>query len=145
MTYHSTLRLSMALLIAAGLAGCAAPTGSATADSTDLRCTIGSNCVSSLETLRPLAYTGSAAQALAALQATLATFPEAQVLHSSALQLDTVFTTAAGFKDDVTFRLDPQTQRIDFRSRSRFGLYDFGKNRSRMKEFAARFEKRTAN
>jgi len=28
---------------------------------------------------------------------------------------------------------------IDFRSRSKFGLYDFGKNRSRMREFSAAF------
>lgn len=48
--------------------------------------------------------------------------------------------TPAGFRDQVDFRIDPQAQRIDFRSRSLFGLFDWAKNRSRMQEFKRRFE-----
>ena len=40
----------------------------------------------------------------------------------------------------AVFRIDPDAQRIDFRSRSLFGLFDWGKNRSRMQEFKTRFE-----
>jgi hypothetical protein len=40
-------------------------------------------------------------------------------------------------------RIDSQSQRIDFRSRSLFGLFDFGKNRSRMQAFATRFEQQS--
>jgi uncharacterized protein (DUF1499 family) len=43
-----------------------------------------------------------------------------------------IFTTPAGFRDRVGFAVDPPAQRIDFRSRSTFGLVDFGNNRSRM-------------
>lgn len=43
-----------------------------------------------------------------------------------------VFTTRIGFRDEVVFVLDPAGQQIHFRSRSLLGLYDFGKNRSRM-------------
>ena len=50
-----------------------------------------------------------------------------------------VFTTPAGFRDDVIFLIDPQQQKIDFQSHSGFGLYDFGKNRSRMQAFTERF------
>jgi uncharacterized protein (DUF1499 family) len=40
----------------------------------------------------------------------------------------------------VDFIVDAPRQRIDYRSQSRFGLYDFGKNRSRMAAFVERFE-----
>ena len=53
--------------------------------------------------------------------------------------VEAVFTTPAGFTDVVDFRIDPAQQRIAYRSRSTFGLYDFGKNRSRMLLFAERF------
>ena len=50
-----------------------------------------------------------------------------------------VFATPAGFQDRVDFQIDAPNQRINYRSRSRFGLYDFGKNRSRMEAFANAF------
>ena len=108
----------------------------------DLACAMASNCVSSLQagSLAPLRYTGTPAQALAILQAALNTFPEARVARSEALALEVVFSTPAGFKDQVDFSIDPQGQRIDFRSRSLFGLFDWGKNRARMQAFAIRFE-----
>jgi uncharacterized protein (DUF1499 family) len=51
-----------------------------------------------------------------------------------------IFTTRVGFRDQVDFQIDEVAQRIHFRSRSLVGLYDFGKNRSRMQAFRARFE-----
>lgn len=57
------------------------------------------------------------------------------------LALEAIFTTPLGFKDQVDFRIDSQAQRVDFRSRSLSGLFDWGKNRSRMQEFTARFAK----
>ena len=130
------------------LGGCAsqvpnADTGSASeATRRALACTLPSNCVDSLGSRGqlPLQYAGTPAQAMAALQATLSTFPEARVVRSEPLLLDAIFTTPVGFKDQVEFRIDAQNQRIDFRSRSMFGLFDFGKNRRRMQAFAARFE-----
>jgi len=109
---------------------------------TDLECTLPSNCVNSIGTggLLPLKFNGTPAQAMAALQATLTGFPEAKVMHTEALTLQAIFTTPVGFKDQVDFVIDPKAGRIDYRSRSLFGLFDWGKNRSRMQELAARFE-----
>ncbi len=78
---------------------------------------------------------------MAVLQATLKTFPEATIVRAGPLSLEVVFTTPVGFKDQVDFQIDAQALRVDFRSRSLLGLFDFGKNRSRMQEFAARFDK----
>jgi len=113
--------------------------------SSHLACTLASNCANSLGTgsLLPLRYTGTPAQAMTMLQATLKTFPEATVVRSEDLALEVIFTTPVGFRDQVDFRIDAQTQRIEFRSRSLFGFFDWGKNRSRMQEFAARFEQQS--
>jgi uncharacterized protein (DUF1499 family) len=130
------------------LSGCASdapkPHASDASDSISphLACTLSSNCANSLGTgsLLPLRYTGTPAQAMAMLQATLKTFPEAKIVRSEDLALEVIFTTPVGFRDQVDFRIDAARQRIDFRSRSLFGLFDWGKNRSRMQEFATRFE-----
>lgn len=139
----------MALAILLGACASQEPmpqaTGASDTSSADLSCTLPSNCVNSLGTgsLVPLRYTGTPAQALATLQATLATFPEAKVVRGDALALEVIFTTRVGFRDQVDFRIDARAQRIDFRSRSLFGLFDWGKNRSRMREFATRFEQQS--
>jgi uncharacterized protein (DUF1499 family) len=139
-----------ASLLAVLLSGCASqePTvpaaGASDARSVDLACTFAGNCVNSLTSgLVPLRYAGTPAQALATLQATLGTFAEAQVVRSEPLALEVIFTTPAGFKDQVDFMIDAEAQRIDFRSRSLFGLFDWGKNRSRIQEFASRFDQQT--
>ena len=112
---------------------------------TALDCPLRSNCVNSLgpEGLAPLRYAGASSKGIEALQATLALFPEARVLHITELSVDAIFTTPLGFVDEVAFRISPQTQRIDFRSRSKIGLYDFNKNRSRMTAFSAQFAAQT--
>ena len=111
---------------------------------TALACALPSNCVNSLGgDLAPLRFQGPPTQALDALRATLAEFPEAQILKTDGLSMEVVFTTPVGFKDLVDFRINAPAQRIDYRSRSSFGLYDFGKNRSRMSAFSARFEQVT--
>jgi uncharacterized protein (DUF1499 family) len=108
----------------------------------DLACSLPSNCVSSLGNggLVPLPSAGTPAHTLAVLQATLASFPEATVVRSDPLAIEVIFTTPVGFRDQVNFKIDPEAQRVDFRSRSLFGLFDWGKNRSRMLEFKTRFE-----
>ncbi|MBC7728606.1 MAG: DUF1499 domain-containing protein [Microbacteriaceae bacterium] len=108
----------------------------------DLMCSLPSNCVSSRGGggMQPLRYAGTPAQAMVALQATLKTFHEATVVHSEPQFLEVIFTTPVGFKDQVDFQIDAQAQHIDFRSRSLFGLFDFGKNRARMQDFKLRFE-----
>ena len=85
-------------------------------------------------------FEGAPAQAQAALRATLAEFPEATIIKADDLSMEVVFRTPMGFKDLIDFRINAPAKRIDYRSRSSFGLYDFGKNRSRMTAFSARFE-----
>ena len=136
------------LTLAIPLGACAATaptphaTGAPDSGNPDLACLLPSNCVSSRGNsgLVPLLYAGTPEQAKAMLQATLLTFPEATVVRSEPLAMEVIFTTPVGFRDQVDFRIDPQAQRVDFRSRSLFGLFDWGKNRSRMQEFKIRFE-----
>ena len=108
-----------------------------------LACAVPTQCVNSFEAggNQPLRYQGTPLQALAMLRTTLAEFPEAQIVSADGLSLQAVFTTPMGFRDLVDFSIDAQAQRIDYRSRSSFGLFDFGKNRSRMTAFSARFER----
>jgi len=131
------------------VSGCAsqapAPASSAPTEEsrTALACIVPTNCVNSLDSggIGPLRYAGTPTQALAVLRATLAQFPEARIVSADGLAMLVVFTTPQGFRDQVDFRIDAQAQRIDYRSRSSFGLFDFGKNRSRMVAVADRFDK----
>lgn len=136
-----TLFLLLALSLLSGHAAAQTP-GSATSTATDLSCSVPSNCVTSLggSDLAALRFEGTPEQALAALERTLAGLPEARVVSRDAGNMAVIFTTFLGFRDEVLFRVDAAHQRIDFRSRSLVGRYDFGKNRSRMKDFTARFE-----
>ena len=139
---HAVLSLLLGLSLALG--GCAA-TGSVSAtdesQGADLACGLPSRCVNSLpgSGLQPLRFKSTAPEAIAALKTTLAGFPEARIEKTGPLTLEAVFTTRLGFQDQVTFRIDVTRQRIDYRSRSLLGLYDLGKNRSRMEAFSERF------
>ena len=134
------LKSKFAILALVALLGACASTASESG-SGELTCLIPSNCVSSLEAgdLVPLRFTGTQAQALELLRATVATFPEATVVRADPLGLQLIFTTQIGFRDEVDFRIDAKARLINFRSRSSFGVFDFGKNRSRMREFTTRF------
>jgi uncharacterized protein (DUF1499 family) len=95
--------------------------------------------------LEALAFEGNGEQAIALLRATLTTFPEATIINTAPLYLEVIFTTTIGFKDQIEFRIDEPSKRIDYRSRSKLGLYDFNKNRSRMQDFTASFKTVTVN
>ena len=143
---HLRLSCTFGLLAAACWLGSAgaqtpqAPPNEATAPK-DLSCTQTTNCVNSLSGsgLLPLRYAGDPAQGMALLRATLATYPEAKVTRSSPVWLEVIFTTTLGFRDQVDFMVDGQAGQIGYRSKSLLGTYDFGKNRSRMTDFAQRF------
>jgi uncharacterized protein (DUF1499 family) len=139
------------LILALLLGACAATapkldrTGAHDSGNPDLVCPLPSNCVSSRGDggLEALPFAGTPTQAMGMLQATLKTYPEATTVRIEPLLMVVIFTTPAGFRDQVDFQIDPQAQRIDFRSRSLFGLFDWGKNRSRMQEFKRRFENKS--
>lgn len=129
--------LALALLL--GACASTAPVASGSSPPDTLACGLPSNCVSSLSGAPPLRFDGTPAQAIERLRITLASFPEARIVRAEGLTLAAVFNTPAGFQDQVDFQIDPVQQRIDYRSRSILGLYDFGKNRSRMQSFVERF------
>ena len=135
------------LLASLGPANASEPATVPEAGPEALSCFMPTNCVNSFDSLGldPLRFAGTPAQALEALRATLATFPEAVIFVDKPPYLETEFSTKIGFKDQVEFIINESAKRIDFRSRSKFGLYDFGKNRSRMREFSAAFEKQQAS
>ena len=112
-----------------------------------LSCTHPGNCVNSFSSygLEALSFEGNGEQAIGLLRTTLDNFPEATIVSSAPLYLEVIFTTTIGFKDQIEFRIDEATKRIDFRSRSKLGLYDFNKNRSRMQDFTASFKTVTVN
>lgn len=139
----TTTLLALACLVGSVAAQTTAATQlqGATAAPKDLGCNQTSNCVNSLSGsgLLPLRFAGDTAQGMTLLRATLATYPEAQVMNSSPQWLEVIFTTTLGFRDQVDFLVDGQTGQIAFRSKSLLGTYDFGKNRSRITEFTQRF------
>jgi uncharacterized protein (DUF1499 family) len=130
----------LATCLAFGLALCA----TASADvplSPDLSCSLSTNCVTSQgDAAAPLRYEGTAERGLALLRATLASFPEAKIVRAEPLAIEVIFTTRMGFQDQVDFRVSAQGGRIDYRSRSLFGVFDWGKNRARMDDFSDRFK-----
>ena len=141
------IRALVSLMLAAALTATASEEGAKPQSSREinqeaLSCLVPSNCVNSFSSygLEALAFEGNGEQAMALLRATLATFPEATIVSSAPLYLEVIFTTTIGFKDQVEFRIDEASKLIDFRSRSKIGLYDFNKNRSRMQDFLASFK-----
>ena len=147
----SKLNTLFSLILAAFTASAsengATPPGSRQVNQEALSCAHPGNCVNSFSSygLEALAFEGNGEQAMSLLRATLANFPEASIVSSAPLYLEVIFTTAIGFRDQIEFRVDEASQRIDFRSRSLLGLYDFNKNRSRMQDFSASFKTLTVN
>lgn len=80
-----------------------------------------------------LAFDGPAAKALAHVSEILTKMPRTRVIKSDAHYLHvTQGSRWLHFTDDVEFLLDPRNGRIDVRSCSRVGYYDFGVNRARV-------------
>jgi uncharacterized protein (DUF1499 family) len=96
------------------------------------------SCVSSVNTeadffSTPYRVQADAAAMMAKLKTAIATEPNTEIVFESATKLEVVFKSALfRYRDDVTFVLDPKTQTIHFRSRSRVGYSDMGVNRERV-------------
>jgi uncharacterized protein (DUF1499 family) len=143
---HAQWLVKLTTLLLTLLLTLLAPLRSIAQSAEPLPCETTSNCVNSTsEGLAPMVYTGDAARGLALLKATLAHFPEASVTDSGPLRMALIFRTTLGFKDEVIFVLEPAGQRIQFRSRSLMGRYDFGKNRSRMVAVVTQFHAEARN
>ena len=143
---HAQLLVKLTPLLLTLLLTLLTPSRSMAQEVEPLPCETTSNCVNSAsEGLAPMVYTGDAARGLTLLKATLAHFPEATLTAGGPLRLELIFRTMLGFKDEVVFVLDPAGQKIQFRSRSLLGRYDFGKNRSRMEAVVAQFQAQARN
>lgn len=104
------------------------------------------NCVASQraapeQTLPPLDYSGSRAEARTRLLAIVENMPRSTVLANEESYLHIQFRSRVfGFGDDLEFYLPPDENSIYFRSAARMGYSDMGVNRERIEEIRAAFE-----
>jgi uncharacterized protein (DUF1499 family) len=93
--------------------------------------------------IEPLAFEGSAADAMQRLSSIVASMRGARIIEARPDYLVAEFTTRwLRFVDDVEFAILASSQRIDARSASRLGSEDFGVNRARIEAIRARFDAR---
>jgi uncharacterized protein (DUF1499 family) len=103
------------------------------------------NCVCTLATddahrIEPLAYDGTAEEAMARLKAALAALPRTRVVTETPDYLHAECTSLVfRFVDDVEFLIDRGRKVIHFRSASRVGRSDLGVNRRRMEALRQAF------
>ncbi len=109
-------------------------------------CPSSPNCVSSEtvdpgQRIAPLTFGGDPRLAFAQLRRVLAGRRDTTVISEGPGLLCVEFRTLLGFVDDGMFLLDPGRQLIQVRSASRLGYWDLGKNRHRLEEIRAAFER----
>ena len=103
------------------------------------------HCVSSLDTnaphaAAPFAFDDAPAEAWSRLRKSLSSIPRLDVADEREGYVHAVATSRfMRYKDDVEFRLDAAAKKIDVRSCSRVGWYDFGANRRRVERLRRAF------
>jgi len=106
-------------------------------------------CVSTQETrkrkrMRPIKYKHVVKHAKKKLKLQLDDLSNATLVEETGNYLRYEFKTKIGkFIDDVEFIFDTKTQQIHFRSASRKGYGDFGKNKRRMRKIRRNYENTT--
>jgi len=86
-----------------------------------------------MHAIAALSFEGTAGSAMARLADILSKMPRTQIITANEHYLHaTQQSGGLKFTDDVEFLLDPRSGRIDVRSCSRAGYYDFGVNRARI-------------
>jgi uncharacterized protein (DUF1499 family) len=106
------------------------------------------NCVSTraadeAHRIDPLAYDGSAEDAMARLRAVLGDLPRTRVVTATDTYMHAECRSLVfRFVDDVEFLLDGREKVIHFRSASRAGRSDLGVNRRRMEAIRQAFNER---
>ncbi len=109
------------------------------------------NCVCSQDAaaahaIAPLAFRGSAAEAMRALKQMLAAQPRVRVLTETPDYLHAEFRTALfRFVDDVEFLVVEKDHVIHVRSASRVGHSDLGANRRRIEALRREFNRASEN
>jgi uncharacterized protein (DUF1499 family) len=88
--------------------------------------------------IAPLMLSGDKSSYMARLAAVVAGMPGAKVRKQDVNYLHIEYTSALlGFVDDVEFALQADGRRVDVRSSSRLGFYDFNANRDRIEKIRA--------
>ncbi|MGQ0700007.1 MAG: DUF1499 domain-containing protein [Panacagrimonas sp.] len=111
-------------------------------------CDGGPHCVSSEETaadrkVEPLRYAGKREDAWKRLEAVLKAMPRTKLVANTPDYVHAEVTTSImRYVDDVEFVFATKEPRIDVRSSSRIGYYDFKANRERVDAIRAAFEKK---
>lgn len=111
-------------------------------------CDGGPHCVSSQETsadrkVEPLHYAGKREDAWKRLESVLKALPRTKLVANTPDYVHAeVATPIMRYVDDVEFVFAAKEPRIDVRSSSRIGYYDFKANRERVEAIRAAFEKK---
>jgi uncharacterized protein (DUF1499 family) len=108
------------------------------------------NCVSSQADttdaehyIAPIAFRGSALEAIAAARQAVESMPRATVIRHDGNYLYAEFRSKLmGFVDDVEFTHDDKAGMLHVRSASRLGRRDFGVNRKRVEALRARIREK---
>jgi uncharacterized protein (DUF1499 family) len=108
------------------------------------------NCVSSQANpadkehyIAPIAFKGSALEAIAAARKAVEAMPRATVIRHEGNYLYAEFRSKVmGFVDDVEFTYDEKAGVLHVRSASRLGRRDFGVNRARVEQLRGIIERR---
>src|SRR4051812_6665143 len=134
-----------ALWIVVQIIGRNAPDGLGVQQGSLAECPNTPNCVCSdcdrADKMPPLEFSSDAGSAKIALKAALQV-KGIPILEEQENYLHAVATTPLmRFKDDLEFLIVPEEKKIQFRSASRLGKSDLGKNRARLKEIFALLEK----
>ncbi|WP_284450181.1 DUF1499 domain-containing protein [Spongiibacter tropicus] len=138
--------LSLALPVTVSLGACSAPPAVQQLEKAPelAPCPSSPNCVSSLsrdDSQYVPAFTANTADDWQRLQSLLLSSPRSYPLARADHYLHVEVRSALlRFRDDVELRYSPEQQRIDVRSASRLGHYDFGVNRQRVDALRARYE-----
>lgn len=104
------------------------------------------NCVSSQNSserhkTEPFALNGSGPAAIQKLRAIIAALPRTTITRVDDRYLHAEFKSRLfGFVDDVEFLADEKASRLEVRSASRVGYYDFGVNRRRVEKLRSLYE-----
>ncbi|WP_420428258.1 DUF1499 domain-containing protein [Algiphilus sp.] len=83
--------------------------------------------------VKPLRYAGSAAAARETLVAHITAQPRTEIVTNSACYVHATYTSAVmGYTDDVELWFCNEPGKVEVRSSSRIGYYDFDVNRERV-------------
>jgi len=103
------------------------------------------NCVSTQSgdeshVIAPLPLTTDLGSALECLKRIIEGMKRTKIVLVEKQYLHAEFRTLLGFIDDVELYIDEANRRVQMRSASRLGYWDFGVNRRRLEEIRGRFD-----